>query len=154
MPTIDANKKSTGLIDYTGPKGTLNLKGDAIAITGAVAVTGTIATSALATVADPGDGQTITPPANGADFSCTITTGGAETRVLGTPARLGQRAVIVFGTDGGNFTMDNASGWLDGGTADNLATFDDAGDAMIAEAVGTGAVTDWRVTAEKGVAFS
>lgn len=159
MPTIDANKKSTGLIDYTGPKGTLALKGDAIALTGATAITGDLIVSgdfaqgAVETVADPGDAGTIAPPANGANFSVSIVTAGAETRVMGTPTRLGQRAVIVFGTDGGNFTMANASGWK-GFVDSTTVTFDDAGDAVILEATGTGAATDWRVVAAKGVELS
>lgn len=133
----------------------LDIENGPVNITGGdLTVTGAIASSALATVADPGDGETITPPASGADFSCSVTTGGAETRVLGTPTRLGQRAVIVLGVDGGDLTMTNASGWLDGGTSDDVATFGDAGDAMEVVALGTGAATDWRAVADKGVAFA
>lgn len=123
---------------------------------GDLTVTGAVASSSLATVADPGDAGTITPPTSGADFSCTLTSGTAgETRVLGTPARLGQRALVILGTDGGGaVTMTNASGWQDGGTSDDVATFGDAGDAVLFEALGTGAATDWRATALKGVALS
>jgi hypothetical protein len=106
-----------------------------------------------ATVTDPGDAGTITPPADTPVFLCSIVTAGAETRVLGAPDHFGQKAIITFGTDGGNFTMTNASGWLDGGVADDVVTFGDAGDTMIVEAHGT-AATDWRVTSEKGVAFA
>ena len=121
---------------------------------GNLTVTGQIAASALATVTDPGDAGTITPPTTGADFTCTITTAGAETRVMGTPNRVGQKAYILFGTDGGNFTMTNASGWQDGGAGEDVATFDDAGDAIALEALGTGAATDWRLTSKKGVTLA
>lgn len=155
---IDANDDPGGTKQLDLDGASINLQANT-AVTGDLSLTGDLTVagvigSALETVADPGDGQTIVPPASGADFSCSITTGGAETRVLGTPTRIGQKAFIIFGTDGGNFTMDNASGWLDGGTADNLATFDDAGDVMVAMALATGAGTDWRSIADKGVAFS
>jgi len=103
------------------------------------------------TVADPGDTNTIAATTQ-TNFICSIVTAGVETRVLGAPNFVGQRAIITLGTDGGDLTMTNASGWLDGGATDDVATFDDAGDSMIVEAHGT-AVTDWRVTSEKGVAF-
>ena len=106
-----------------------------------------------ATITDPGDAGTITPVADVPVCFCSIVTAGAETRVLGAPDHIGQRVIINFGTDGGNFTMTNTAGWLDGGTSDDVATFDDAGDSMIVEAHGT-AATDWRVTSEKGVAFA
>ena len=120
---------------------------DALTVTGRDGTNG-----GVSVVTDPGDAGTITPPAGALVFRCSITTAGAETRVLGAPDFIGQRAIITFGTDGGNFTMTNTAGWLDGGAADDVATFDDAGDSMIAEAHGT-AATDWRVTSEKGVAF-
>jgi len=104
-------------------------------------------------VADPGDAATITPPAGALIFSCAVTTAGAETRVLGAPNFAGQRAIITLAVDGGDLTMTNASGWLDGGVSDDVVTFGDAGDSMICEAHGT-AATDWRVTSEKGVAFA
>jgi hypothetical protein len=106
-----------------------------------------------ATVTDPGDTATITPPADTPVFFCGITTAGAETRVLGAPDHIGQRAIIQLSVDGGNLTMTNTAGWLDGGTSDDVVTFGDAGDSMIVEAHGT-AATDWRVTSEKGVAFA
>ncbi len=107
-----------------------------------------------AVVADPGDGNDIDPPTDGADFSCAITTAGAETRVLTQPTKLLQTALITFAVDVGDFTMDNASGWDDSGSSGNLATFADAGDAFLVIALGIGAVTDWRVVAKKGVALS
>ena len=110
------------------------------------------ANGGVETVTDPGNAGTITPPAGALIFKCSITTAGVETRVLGAPDFAGQRAIVVFGTDGGNFTMTNTAGWLDGATSDDVATFDDAGDSMICEAHGT-AATDWRVTSDKGVAF-
>lgn len=126
--------------------------GKPISIDGPLTVAGVLAQGTkLETVADPGDGNTITPPAD-KDFICTVDTAGAETRVLGTPDHVGQRGVIVFGTDMGNFTLANASGWL-GLSASATATFDDSGDAILVEAVAAGAATDWRVVAYKGVSF-
>lgn len=162
-PTIDAGKKPSGMIQRRGDKTKLDIIAKTEVEVAAVDVklTGstntTIAkpkfTTRLATVADPGDAATITPPV-GQDFSCSIVTAGAETRVLGTPDHVGQRCYIIFLTDGGDFTMTNASGWKDGATADDVATFDDAGDAMECVALAAGAVTDWRVSNEKGVAFA
>jgi len=104
------------------------------------------------TVADPGDTNTIAASTQ-TNFICSIVTAGAETRVLGAPNFVGQKAIITLGTDGGDLTMTNADGWLDGATSDDVATFADAADSMVVEAHGT-AVTDWRVTSEKGVAFA
>lgn len=147
-PTIDARKQSTGMIKRRGDKTILDIKAS-----GQVRVENISYVTRLATVADPGDGNTIVPPV-GKDFQCSIVTAGAETRILGTPDHIGQRAYIIFLTDGGNFTMTNASGWKDGGASDDLATFDDAGDVMECVALATGAVTDWRVSNDKGVAFA
>ena len=65
---ILADTNITGDVAATGD---LALTGD-ITLTGDLTVTGAIAGSANATVADPGDGETITPPASGADFECEI----------------------------------------------------------------------------------
>lgn len=160
-PTIDAGKKASGMISRRGDKTKLDIIASAelelasasVKLTGSTSTT--IAapkyTSRFATVADPGDGETIVPPV-GQDFTCTIVTAGAETRVLGTPDHIGQRAVVILGTDGGDLTMSNASGWIDG--ADNTLTFDDAADAATFEAVAAGAATDWRMVSAKGVALS
>ena len=153
MSKIDAN------LDRGDP-GVLELDGTAIRLLADSAVTGNLTVSgsvgaALATVADPGDGLTIVPPTSGADFSSAITTGGAsETRVLGTPARLGQKAFIVHSVDGGDFSMTNASGWKGGGTSDDVATFSEVEDTLVVIAVGTAAVTDWRFIADKAVVFA
>lgn len=162
-PTIDAGKQSTGMIKRRGDKNFLDIIAKTEIELAAVDVklTGTTNTTIakpkyttrLATVADPGNGNTIVPPV-GQDFQCSIVTVAGETRVLGTPDHIGQRAYIIFLTDGGDFTMTNASGWKDGGASDDLATFDDAGDVMECVALATGAVTDWRVSNDKGVAFA
>ena len=144
---ILADTNITGDVAATGD---LALTGD-ITLTGDLTVTGAIAGSANATVADPGDGETITPPASGADFECDVTTAGAETRVLGTPTRRGQKAHIFLGTDGGDLTITSAG--IDDG-ADNTLTFDDADDAVDLVALGVGAATDWRLVAKKGVTVS
>lgn len=154
---IDANEDSYGTkqLDLDGTS--INLLADAavtgdLAVSGDLAVAGEVALGALDDVADPGDGNTITPPTNGGNFKCEITTAGAETRVLGTPARLGQRAIVVFDTDGGDFTMSNAVGWL-GKVSSVLATFSAEGNAVLFEAVGTSAATEWRAVAAAGVTF-
>lgn len=107
-----------------------------------------------AVIADPGNGGTITPASGAVKNICTITTAGAETRVLGTPQFIGQELAIEFGTDGGNFTIDNTAGFNDDGTASNLATFDDAGDCLMLIAVDTTDGDDWRLVAKKGVAIA
>jgi hypothetical protein len=55
-------------------------------------------------------------------------------------------------TDGGDLTMSNAGGWIDG--ADNTATFNTVNEGMVLEAAGTAGATDWRVTSKKGVALT
>lgn len=104
-------------------------------------------------LADPGDGNTITPATSGTEI-CTIDVGtAAETRVMGTPDHVGQRLVLVGGTfGGGSLTITMAAGWKDGGAADDVATIT-AGDVMIAEACGA-ADTDWRCAVSNGVAFA
>jgi hypothetical protein len=156
MSKIDANldEHGTKALDLDGTA--INLQADT-AVTGDMTVSGDLTVTgavggALEAVADPGDAGTITPPTSGADFSCAITTAGAETRILGTPARLGQRAVVVLAVDGGDLVMSNAGGWIDG--ADNTLTFGDALDAVTFEAVGVAAVTDWRQVSKKGVALT
>lgn len=142
---LDIVGSSTQPLNVTAP----------VNITGDVAVTGALAASSLATVADPGTGQTITPPTSGADFVCAVTTAGAgETRALGTPTRYGQMAVIRHAVDGGDFTMTNASGWKGGGATDDVATFADDEDTMVVIATGVAAATDWRWIADKGVAIA
>lgn len=133
---------------FTGGAKSVTLPGD-VNISGDV-VAATVTT--INDVADPGDGETITPPTDGSDFTCDITTAGAETRVMGTPTRIGQKAYITLETDGGDLVMSNAGGWQDG--AENTATFDTAGEAMALEATGTAAATDWRITSKKGVALT
>jgi hypothetical protein len=85
---------------------------------------------------------------------CTITTATGETRVLGVPEFIGQELAIEFGTDGGDFTVANASGFNDDTTASDLATFDDAGDCLVLIATDTAAGTDWRMLAKKGVTLA
>jgi hypothetical protein len=152
---INLAKKSSGAIDYAGDKTKLDVKGGALNVTaGNLTVTGTVVqTIPYAAVTDPGDGNTITPPAN-RNFKCAVTTAGAETRVLGTPDHIGQIGIIEFATDGGDFTMTNAAGWKGGAASDDVATFADAGDNMTVIAVDTAGVTDWRHIADKGVAFA
>ena len=107
-----------------------------------------------ATVTDPGDAGTITPPADTPVFICNVTSAGAsETRVLGAPDHYGQRAIIRHAVDGGDFAMTNASGWQGGGASNDVATFAEAEDLMIVEAAGLDAV-DWREVVNVGVAFA
>lgn len=107
-----------------------------------------------ATVADPGDTGTITPPANVPRFICNITTSAADDVItLGAPDHYGQVAIIRHAVDGGAFTMTNVSGWKGGTTSDDVATFSEAEDLMVCIACGLDAV-DWRWIADVGVVFS
>lgn len=120
-------------------------------IVGDVEIIGSLSYN-LAVLADPGDAGTIAPPESGADFRVDVTTVGAgETRVLGIPTRVGQTATIRHAVAGGTFTMLNASGWQGDGVTSDIATFGEVEDTLIAIAVGTGAVTDWRYVSDKGV---
>lgn len=129
--------------------------GKPVRFDGDIIVTGSITTGAQidseASIADPGDGNEITPPTSGQDFVCNVTTVDAETRSIGTPTKLGQRARIVLASDGGDLTITSAG--IDDG-ADNTLTFDDTNDAVELVAMGTGAATDWRLVAKKGVTVS
>ena len=162
-PTIDAGKKSTGMIHRRGDKAYLDIIAKTEVEVAAVTVkltgsTNTVIakpkfTARLATVADPGAGNDIDAPV-GQDFVCSIVTAGAETRVLTTPDHIGQRCYIILGTDGGDCLLTNASGWKDGAASDDVATFAAAGDVMECVALAAGAATDWRVSNSKGVAFA
>jgi len=123
-------------------------------LTGDLVVTGTVTqTVPFTVIADPGDTNTIAPPAT-SNFSCAVTTAGSETRVLGTPAYLGQIGIIDHVVDGGVFTMTNADGWQGGTTSDDVATFTEVEDNMVVIAVGTTDGTDWRHIADKGVVLA
>lgn len=107
------------------------------------------------TVADPGDAGTITPPAT-SNFRCEFTNStGAQTRVFGSPAFVGQRAILIALFSGGGTSTTIAepsgTGWLGGGTADDTATFDTSGELIEAVAV---SLTEWRASSSFGVAFS
>ncbi len=103
-------------------------------------------------VADPGDGNNIVSPTQGS-FRVEVATAGAQTRILKKPGFFGQVCIIVLDTNGGDLTMTNTDGWKDGGTSDDLATFDTAQDQMVLVGIGL-ADEDWRVLASKGVVFS
>lgn len=121
-------------------------------ITGNLEVTGgIIQTVQSSVIADPGDGNTITPIVDAPQCICQIVTAGAETRLLGAPDHIGQILIIEFLTDGGNFTIANADGYNDDATLSNLATFDDAGDCLILVAVDTAGIADWRTVGKKGI---
>lgn len=152
---VDYNVNARKFENETDPTALNFTGGLPVVMTGSLTVTGALiagTVSDLEVVTDPGDGNPIPAPTDGSNFSCAITTEGAETRSMGTPTRLGQKALIVFAVDGGDLVMSNAGGWIDG--ADNTLTFDTALESVILEAVGTGAVTDWRVTSKKGVALT
>lgn len=125
-------------------------------IVGDVEIIGSLSYN-LAVLADPGDAGTIAPPESGADFRVDVTTVGAgETRVMGTPTRIGQRAVIrhAASSGGGTFLMTNAVGWKGDGATSDVATFSEVEDTLFLVAVGTVDGEDWRWTADKLVVFS
>ncbi len=153
MVTYDVNSRET--TNKTDPSKLEFIGGKPITMDGDLTVTGALAAGTVTdreTVADPGDGVAIPPPTDGSNFICNVVTAGAETRSMGTPTRLGQVAFILLLTDGGDLVMSNAGGWIDG--ADNTLTFADVNDFVTLEAVGTGAVTDWRLVSKKGVALT
>jgi hypothetical protein len=152
--TIESGDLTLTTGDLVLSAGDITQTGD-LAVTGDIAITGGPLTQTVqyATVADPGDGMTITPPADTPRFYCPITTAGSETRVLGAPDHLGQVAILRIVSDGGSLAMTNASGWKGGTTSDDVATFAEAEDVMICVAAGLDAV-DWRWIADVGVTFA
>jgi adhesin HecA-like repeat protein len=102
---------------------------------------------------DPGDAGVITLTSGAVHNIVVVTTAGSETRVMGIPQFIGQECAIHHGTDGGAFTMTNASGWKGGTTSDDVATFTEVEDVMIVKACGLDAV-DWRWIADVGVAIA
>ncbi len=112
-----------------------------------------LGTNTFQTVADPGDAGTITPPAT-SNFRCDFTNStGAQTRVLADPAFIGQRGILtaLFTGGGTTTTITESTGWLGGGTADDVATFNTSGEIMEVLAV---SLTEWRASSSFGVAFS
>ena len=105
------------------------------------------------TIADPGDGNTITPHPT-CNFYCDFTNStGSQTRVLADPAFIGQRGILtaLFTGGGTDTTIDEPTGWLGGGAADNTATFNTSGEIMEVLAV---SATEWRASSSFGVAFT
>lgn len=159
--TVESGNLTVTSGDLVLPAGDLTQTGDQtitgdLDVTGDVAITGGPLTQTVqyATVADPGDDGTITPPADTPIFYCAVTTVAADdVRILGAPDHLGQQAIIHHAVDGGAFTMTNASGWKGGTTSDDVATFSEAEDVMICVAAGLDAV-DWRWIADVGVVFA
>lgn len=111
-----------------------------------------IGMAGVATLADPGNAGTITPPATGG-FHCALTSAGVETRVMGVPGFVGQTGVISMAVDAGDITITVAAGWNDDGVASDVATFNDAGDFMVVQACGP-AATDWRMVTKRGVTLA
>lgn len=101
---------------------------------------------------DPGASGTITLASGAVHNICVIVTATGESRTMGVPEFVGQECIIHLGTDGGDLTLTNVSGWKGGGSSDDVATFDTVEDLMVIKACGLDAV-DWRWIADVGVAF-
>ena len=99
---------------------------------------------------DPGDAGTIDVSRSG---TCSLTTGGAETRTLPIPTFLGQQVVLSFAVDGGDCVVTCPQDVAQN-PGDNVMTFADAGDIIVLQSILEGAVLRWRVTGNDGVALS
>lgn len=102
-------------------------------------------------VADPGDGGAV-PVGGYQDGWVEIVTGGAETRIIAAPTKVGQRLQLCMKTDGGDATVTVAT--TVNQTGNNTLTFADAGDAIELKAKRNGANLRWSVAWNDGVALS
>lgn len=100
-------------------------------------------------IEDPGNAGAIPVTKNG---TCLVVTAGAETRTVAAPAFAGQRLTIAMDTDGGNAVITFASAINQ--TGNNTATFNDAGDVLVVQAIEVGGAERWRVVANDGVSLS
>lgn len=103
----------------------------------------------LSEITDPGDAGAIPVTASG---WISLVSAGAETRTMAAPTFAGQRISMGFQTDGGDVVLTVSTGVNQ--TGNNTATFADAGDHFVVEAIEVGANLRWRVIANDGVALS
>jgi len=108
--------------------------------------------SAMPAVTDPGDAGTIDDDGNNFGV-CELVSAGLETRVLGTPTRVGQRLSIVMKEDGGDIVLTCAS--ILNATGNNTVTFADESDVidLLAVEKNTGGLV-WRIVGNDGAALS
>ncbi len=97
---------------------------------------------------DPGDGETIYV----VDWLpyVLLKTGGAETRTLAAPTRVGSRVVLIFKDDGGDCTVTVTGGYNAAGATSLV--FQDEGDWAELHAVDNDGTIEWRIVAKEGVA--
>lgn len=101
-------------------------------------------------IADPGNAGAI--PVTGSGV-CPLVTGGAETRTVADPTRVGLRLTLFFLTDGGDCVVTFASPINVAGNT--IGTFADATDYLDLFSVRDGAASfAWKVGANDGVALS
>jgi len=95
---------------------------------------------------DPGDGGTIVP--NGYGQICELVTAGAETRVLGVPAKAGIRFALRMTTDGGDAVVTAAATLNE--TGNTVATFDAVGEMLDLISVTDAGVIRWEILENVG----
>ena len=105
-------------------------------------------------IVDPGNAGTIAVDRNGGE--CSIVTGGAETRRIGSPERAGIMLHLSLKSDGGNATVTGKGSetFNSGGTEHTTITMDTAGDAISLVSIAHGSGFQWSVLASNGNSLS
>lgn len=103
---------------------------------------------------DPGTGQRVVLDRDFAFLS--ISTGAsAQTRIIGTPQRVGQELEIAMAVDGGGDCAITQQGSLAINQAGNTTvTLNDAGDRVTLVSIRLGTSLVWRIKSSDGVALS
>lgn len=102
-------------------------------------------------IEDPGDAGVITSEGK-SHVVCAMTSGGAETRTLPDPTRVGIVLCLNLNVDGGAVVVTAASDVNQAG--DNIMTFADAGDEITLKSVFLTNALVWREQSNHGVALT
>lgn len=114
-----------------------------------VSVSATIHNPLSAAITDPGNAGAI--PVTNSGY-CPLVTAAAETRTLAAPTYAGQLLSLSMKTDGGDCVVTCATGINQAGN--NTITFNDAGDAVLLEAIYVGSNLRWRVVRNDGATLA
>lgn len=142
LTTTSANNKPFGIVLATAGATAQTVRVDKIK---SLAATITVHETVSAVIADPGNAGAI--PVTGSGH-VPIVTAGAETRTLAAPSFTGQLLSISMKTDAGDCVITCATGINQ--TGNTTITLNDAGDAILLEAIEVGANKRWRVVRNDG----
>jgi len=101
---------------------------------------------------DPGTGETVSPDRDPSFLD--LKTTGTETRVLGTPTRIGQELTIAMSVDGGACTITQVGSAALNEAGNTTLTFDDPGERATLVSILVATTLVWRVKSVDGASAS